>query len=90
MGQNKRYPELLEGDIARASDKIDRQTRPVGLSEPELKSSGMRRDAREPIPVTAWIPHQVLWTEPQLGARRPLSAAPRSCRAVVRSSCRHH
>lgn len=66
MGQNKRYPELLEGDIARASDKIDRQARPVGLSEPELSSSGMRQDAREPILVTAWIPHQVLWTEPQL------------------------
>lgn len=66
MGQNKRYPHLLEGDIARASDKIDRQTRPVGLTEPELQSSGMRQDAREPIPVTAWIPHQVLWTEPQL------------------------
>lgn len=66
MGENKRYPELLEADIARASAKIDRQTRPIGLSEAELQSSGPRQDAREPIPVKAWIPHQVLLTEPQL------------------------
>lgn len=65
MGQNKRYPELLEADIARAGAKIDRQMRPVGLTELELQGSGQRQDAREPIPVTAWVPHQVLWTEPQ-------------------------
>jgi len=66
MGQNKRYPHLLEADIARAGAKIDRQLRPVDLSEPELQSTGQRQDARTPIPVTAWIPHQVLWTEPLL------------------------
>lgn len=65
MGQNKRYPELLEGEIAKVGAAMDRRLRPVGLTEDELRSSGPRQDAREPIPVSAWIPHQVLWTEPQ-------------------------
>lgn len=66
VGQNKRYAELLEEDFARASDKIDHQVRAVGLSEPELKGSSMRQQAREPVPVAARVPRQVLWTEPQL------------------------
>jgi len=65
MGQNKRYPELLEHEIAKVGAAMDRRLRPVGLSEAELRISGPRQDARQPIPVVAWIPHQVLWTEAQ-------------------------
>lgn len=66
MGQNKRYPRALEADIARTGEQMERRPRPYGLSEAELQSSGRRRDAREPIPVTAWIPHRVMYEEPQL------------------------
>lgn len=65
MGQNNRYPELLEHEITKVGAAMDRRLHPVSLSEDELRSSGPRQDAREPIPVSAWIPHQVLWTEPQ-------------------------
>lgn len=66
MGQNKRYPGLLEADIERAAVAMERRPSPIALSEAELRSSGRRQEAREPIPVRAWIPHRVVYDEPQL------------------------
>lgn len=66
MVQNKRHPELLEGNIARVEATMERQPQPIGLSEAEIRSGGMRQDAREPVPVAAWIPHRVCYSDPQL------------------------
>lgn len=66
MGQNKRYPELLEGDIARVEAAMERRPQPIGLSETEIRSGGRRQDAREPVHVAVWIPHQVTYSDPQL------------------------
>lgn len=57
---------MLEGEIARVGDSLRRRPQPYGLSEAELQHSGIRRDAPAPIPVTAWIPHQVHYEDPQL------------------------
>jgi hypothetical protein len=66
MGQNKRYPELLEGDIARVEATIERWPQPIGLTDTELRGGGIRQDARDPVPVAAWIPHRVTYSDPQL------------------------
>lgn len=66
MGQNKRYPSILEGEIARVGESMSRRPDPFGLTEAELQSTGPRQDARTPLPVRAWIPHQVVYVEPQL------------------------
>lgn len=59
-----------ESLLAEDLDKVNRRLRwvsqPVGLSDDELRSSGRRQDAAAPVPVAAWIPHQVLVSEPQL------------------------
>ena len=66
MGQNKRVPELLEANIEHVEHAIERRPEPVSLTIEEVRTGGIRQDAREPIPVAAWIPHRVNYSEPQL------------------------
>lgn len=57
---------LLAKDLTEMNRRLSRVAHPVGLSDDELHASGRRQDAATPIPVTAWIPHQVVVSEPQL------------------------
>ena len=43
-----------------------RRPTPIGLTVDQVQSTGRRQDAREPVPVTAWVPHRVVYDEAQL------------------------
>lgn len=64
MGQNRRY-QVVEHDIERAGRAADRAARPVSLTIDQVSATGRRVDASVPIPVTAWVPHQVAFVEAQ-------------------------
>lgn len=56
---------LLAEELSEVNRRVRWRSSPVGLSDDELRASGRRQDAAAPIPVTAWIPHQVVVSEPQ-------------------------
>lgn len=64
MGQNRRY-DLVGRDIERSDRQRERIGSPIGLSIDEVRATGQRRDAREPIPVTARLQFQVALVEPR-------------------------
>ncbi|WP_341998904.1 hypothetical protein MRBLWH7_000532 [Microbacterium sp. LWH7-1.2] len=64
MGQNRRY-DLVGRDIEGADRLRERTGSPIGLSIDEVRATGQRRDAREPIPVTARLQFQVALVEPR-------------------------
>jgi hypothetical protein len=55
----------LSDEAAKVGEAIDHRAQHYGLTRAELEASGRRRDAREPIPVDAWIPHRVVYEDPQ-------------------------
>lgn len=63
MGQNRRY-QIVERDVERAGQAADRAPRPVSLTVDQVIGTGRRVDAATPVPVTAWVPHQVAYVEP--------------------------
>lgn len=64
MGQNRRY-QVVEHDVERAGRTADRAARPVSLTIEQVSATGRRVDAPAPVPVTAWVPHQVAFVEAQ-------------------------
>lgn len=62
MGQNRRY-QLVERDVERAGQAADRAPRPVSLTIDQVNATGLRVDAETPVPVTAWVPHQVAYVD---------------------------
>ena len=62
VGQNRRY-HLVERDVERAGQAAERRGRAVSLTVDQVRSSGSRVEAPEPIQVTAWVPHQVAHVE---------------------------
>ncbi|GAA3924738.1 hypothetical protein [Microbacterium soli] len=62
MGQNRRY-DMVTPDIERAARRLERTAIPLSLGSEQLDTSGQRVDAADPVPVTAWVPHQVSYTE---------------------------
>lgn len=65
MGPVKRY-DLVGSDLERAADLEARRPQPIGLTIDQVRSTGRRQEAREPVPVTAWVPHRVVYDEAQL------------------------
>lgn len=65
VGQNKRY-DLTGADVARAAERLERASRPVGLDFELVRRTGRRTDAETPIPVAAWVPHLVSHVDMQL------------------------
>ncbi|MBS1673128.1 MAG: hypothetical protein JSS74_04105 [Actinobacteria bacterium] len=57
---------LLAQELTDVNRRLRWVAHPVGLSDDELRGSGRRQDAVTPVPVSAWIPHQVLVSDPQL------------------------
>ena len=68
VGQNRRY-QLVERDVERAGQAAERQARAVSLTVDQVRSSGPRVEATEPVQVTAWVSHQVAYVE-----ERPIEA----------------
>ena len=62
MGQVRRY-DLIGPNLERAANLEARQPRPIGLTVDQVQSTGRRSEAREPVPVTAWVPHRVVYDE---------------------------
>lgn len=65
MGQVKRY-DLIGPNLEHAANLEARRPTPIGLTVGQVESTGRRQDAREPVPVTAWVPHRVVYDDPQL------------------------
>lgn len=65
MGQVKRY-DLVGADLERAADLEARRPQPIGLTIDQVRGTGRRHEAREPVPVTAWVPHRVVYDEAQM------------------------
>lgn len=65
MGQVKRY-DLVGADLERAADLEARRPVPIGLTVDQVRGTGRRQEAREPVPVAAWVPHRVVYDEAQL------------------------
>jgi hypothetical protein len=65
MGQVKRY-DLIGPNLEHAANLEARRPRPIGLTVEQVESTGRRQEAREPVPVTAWVPHRVVYDDPQL------------------------
>ncbi|GAA4383314.1 hypothetical protein GCM10023152_33730 [Agromyces bauzanensis] len=64
MGQNRRY-DLVGRDIERADRTRAERGVALSLSVDEVRVTGRRRDAREPIPVIARLQFQVAHVEPR-------------------------
>lgn len=64
MGQNRRY-DLIGRDIERGDRERDKRGTVIGLSIDEVRATGRRREAREPIPVTAHVQFQIAHVEPR-------------------------
>ena len=62
VGQNRRF-QLVERDVERAGQTADRAPRPVSLTIDQVTGTRRRVDASDPVPVTAWVPHQVAYVE---------------------------
>lgn len=62
MGQNRRY-DLTAADVEKAGERLERKPRPVGPSSSQLRATGRRIDAQQPIAVTAWVPHLVSYVK---------------------------
>ena len=56
---------LLAEELTEANRRLRWRADPVGLSDDELRGTGRRQDAATPVPVTAWIPHQVIVSDPR-------------------------
>ncbi|MEZ3162208.1 hypothetical protein AB1K54_16970 [Microbacterium sp. BWT-B31] len=65
MGQVRCY-DLIGPDLEHAANIDARRPRPIGLTVDQVQSTGRRQEAREPVPVTAWVPHRVVYDEAQL------------------------
>ncbi|GAA1955287.1 hypothetical protein GCM10009717_21580 [Agromyces allii] len=66
MTQNRRYDSRLDENLARAERLDASRGTPVPLSPEELRTTGRRVEAREPVSVEAWIRHRVVYEEPRL------------------------
>lgn len=64
MGQNRRY-DVIGRDIERGDRERDKRGTVIGLSTDEVRATGRRREAREPIPVTAHVQFQIAHVEPR-------------------------
>lgn len=64
VGQNRRY-DLVGRDIERGDRIRAERGSPIGLTIDEVRTTGRRRDAREPIPVTARLQFQIAHVEPR-------------------------
>jgi len=62
VGQNRRY-DLVGRDLERADLARAERGTPLGLSIYEVRATGRCRDAREPIPVVAWLQFQIARVE---------------------------
>ena len=65
MGQNRRY-DLVGRDIAKWERRERDRGTPTGLSPEQLRLTGARRDAAQPIPVEAWVPYVVAYEEQRI------------------------
>lgn len=65
MGQVRRY-DLVGPNLERAADIEARRPKPIGLTAEQVQNTGRRQEAREPVSVTAWVPHRIVYDETQL------------------------
>ncbi|WP_162564419.1 MULTISPECIES: hypothetical protein [Microbacterium] len=65
MGQVKRY-DLISANLEHAAQRDARRGAPIGLSVEQVADTGRRQDAREAVPVSAWMPHRVVYDEARL------------------------
>lgn len=65
MGQVKRY-DLISANLEHAAQREALSGTPVSLSVDQVTDTGRRQDAREPVPVSAWVPHRVVYDEARL------------------------
>jgi hypothetical protein len=66
MTQNRRYRSPLDRNIERALRADELRGTPISLSTEELRVTGRRTEAREPIQVEAWVRHRVVYEEPRV------------------------
>lgn len=64
MGQ-RRY-DLIGPNLEHAANLEARRPKPIGLTVDQVQSTGRRQEAREPVPVTAWVSHRVVYDEVKL------------------------
>ena len=62
MGGNRRY-DLISQNLDRAAQEWARRPTVIGLTDEQVRASGRRTDSAEPVPVAAWVPHQIAYTE---------------------------
>lgn len=62
MGQNRRH-DMISSDIDRCTQRWEQRPSPIGLLHEQVQASGRRQDASEPVPIRAWVPHHVSYTE---------------------------
>ncbi|WP_157006174.1 hypothetical protein [Agromyces laixinhei] len=65
MGSNRRYPDRADERADEIRLEQAKLGAPVGLTTAEIRRTGPRAEAREPIPITASVRYRVIYEEPR-------------------------
>lgn len=65
MGGNRRYPDLADENRDRIALERAKRGTPVSLTTTEIRSTGPRKDAPDPVPVIATVRYRVSFEEPR-------------------------
>jgi hypothetical protein len=65
VGSNRRYPDLADENRDRIALEQARLGTPISLTTREIRSTGPRTDAPQPVPVLAVVRYRVSFEEPR-------------------------